>query len=125
MKDNRPVNLDLTTIRFPLIAITSIVHRISGVIIFLALPFFLWALADSLASASRFAAVKATLATGFTSVLVYGVLCAVAYHVIAGVKHLLGDLGFGEELSCARIAAKLVLVLSAVVFVLLGIFLWA
>ncbi len=58
MNDKRPVNLDLTTIKFPVTAIASITHRITGVAIFVAIPVLLWMLDRSLASPESFADLK-------------------------------------------------------------------
>ena len=58
MNDKRPVNLDLSTIKFPVTAIASITHRVTGVAIFLALPILLWMLDRSLASPESFADLK-------------------------------------------------------------------
>ena len=58
MNSKRPVNLDLSTIQFPLPALTSIAHRITGVILFIGLIFGFWALDASLSSPEGFAAVS-------------------------------------------------------------------
>ncbi|MDP1756070.1 MAG: succinate dehydrogenase, cytochrome b556 subunit, partial [Pseudohongiella sp.] len=62
MKDNRPINLDFKTLRLPLPAITSILHRISGVIIFGGVFVLLWLLSSSLKSEAGFLDVQAWLA---------------------------------------------------------------
>lgn len=115
MKTNRPVNLDLLSIKFPVPAIASILHRISGVAIFVLIPVLLYALQESLASAERFDAVV----NGFLGGLVGGglmflVLAGLIYHLIAGCKHLIMDMGIGETLEGGRLLAWLVLGLSAV-----------
>lgn len=54
VKKQRPVNLDLKTIRFPVTAIASILHRVSGVITFVAVGILLWLLGTSLSSPEGF-----------------------------------------------------------------------
>ncbi len=54
VKKQRPVNLDLQTIRFPITAIASILHRVSGVITFVAVGILLWLLGTSLSSPEGF-----------------------------------------------------------------------
>ncbi|MGO2457420.1 succinate dehydrogenase, cytochrome b556 subunit, partial [Vibrio casei] len=54
-RKSRPVNLDLQTIHFPISAIASIVHRVSGVIMFVSVGILLWLLATSLSSPLGFA----------------------------------------------------------------------
>ena len=61
MKDNRPVNLDISTIKFPLAAITSIVHRITGVILLIGFGLLLYLLQLSMESESGFVLVQELL----------------------------------------------------------------
>lgn len=118
MKDKRPVNLPLSQViavnaKSP-VAIVSILHRISGIVLFLLVPLFLWLMQTSLASEAGFDAViemilGSVLLRFFLWVLVAGLL----YHMIAGFKHLFADMGFAEELSSGRLAAWISLALSA------------
>lgn len=124
MKAKRPVNLDLTTIRQPLAAISSILHRISGVIVFFGIAGLLCLLDVSLASEDDFNAVQAAALSPFVRFLLWGVLSALAYHCVAGVKHLLLDLGVGESKEGGPRGAQLVIGVSAVLIVLLGAWIW-
>lgn len=119
VKSNRPVNLSLATVielnlKSP-VAIASILHRLSGVLLFFVIPGLLWLLDCSLSSAEGFACVQAML-TGIVGKLVLFVaLAGLAYHFIAGVKHLVMDWGVGETLEGGRTFAKISLVVSALV----------
>jgi succinate dehydrogenase / fumarate reductase cytochrome b subunit len=124
VKDNRPVNLDFKTLRLPLPAITSILHRISGVIVFGGVFVLLWLLSSSLHSEAGFMDVQNWLATPLVKLVVWGILAGLLYHLIAGVKHLVMDLGIGETLQGANTGAKLVVVISVVAIVLAGVWLW-
>lgn len=124
VKDNRPVNLDFKTLRLPLPAITSILHRISGVIVFGGVFVLLWLLSSSLESESGFADVQNWLAAPLVKVVVWGILAGLLYHLIAGVKHLVMDMGIGETLEGAKTGAKLVVVISVIAIVLAGVWLW-
>ena len=88
MKDNRPVNIDLTTFKWPLPALTSILHRISGVVIFAGVALLLYLLQLSLESAAGFAEVAALLDNILIKFLSWSVLAALLFHLIAGIKHL-------------------------------------
>lgn len=123
-KNSRPVNLDISTIRLPLAAITSITHRISGVILFVGIGILLWMLDKSLSGPAGFAALQETLTSPLVTFIVWGVLSALAYHVVAGVKHLLMDLGFGESKAAGPRGAMIVIVVSAVLILALGVWLW-
>ena len=99
MKDNRPVNLDFTTFKLPLPAITSILHRISGAILFFGVAGLLYLLDVSLSSPEGFASVSAWLGNPLVKLIVWAGVAALLYHFIAGVKHLVMDLGIGETFS--------------------------
>ena len=54
----------------------------------------------------------------------FGILSALAYHLLAGVRHLLMDLGHFEELTSGNVTAKLVMALWLVVSAVIGVWLW-
>ena len=124
MKDNRPVNIDLTTFKYPLPAITSILHRISGVVIFAGIALLLYLLQLSLESAAGFAEVAALLDNMLIKFLSWSVLAALLFHLIAGIKHLLMDMGIGESLAGGVLAAKLTLVFALIAMIAAGFWLW-
>lgn len=124
MNDKRPKNLELSTIRFPLPAITSILHRISGVFIFAGVGVLLWLLSESLSSAEGFARTVQWLDVPLVKLVVWAIVAALIYHLVAGVKHLVMDLGIGETLSGAQSGARLVLIVSIIAIVLAGVWLW-
>jgi succinate dehydrogenase / fumarate reductase cytochrome b subunit len=124
VKDKRPVNLDLTTIHQPLAAITSIAHRISGIIVFAGTAVLLWLLDTSLASPEGFARLREAGLAPASKFLVWVVLAALAYHMVAGVKHLLMDMGIGESRAGGPRGARITIIVSAVLIVLLGVGVW-
>lgn len=112
------------TVRFPVTAISSILHRITGVVLFIAIPIILWALQKSFNPAG-FAELQDGLNNNFICQFVFwAILTSVAYHVIAGFRHLLMDAGIGESLEGGKRGAMMVLVVSAIVAVLLGVWVW-
>lgn len=124
MNDKRPRNLDFTTLRLPLPAITSILHRISGVFIFAGVAVLLWLFSESLASAEGFARVTMWLSQTPIKLLIWAILAGLMYHLIAGFKHLLMDMGIGETFAGGLLGAKLVIAISAVTILLTGVWLW-
>lgn len=124
MRDKRPVNLDIATIHLPVTAVVSILHRISGVFLFFGSLWLLWLLAQSLDSAAGFAQAREHLQGLAGRIGLWLVLCALLYHGLAGVRHLLMDLGFGESLQGGRAGAWAVLVLSVSGALLAGWWLW-
>ena len=121
----RPVNLDLKTISFPITAIASILHRVSGVITFIALGILLWLLSLSLSSEQGFAQAQAITDTFLVKFILWGILTALAYHVVGGVRHLLMVLGFGEEnLAVASRSARIAFAITIVLSLLAGVLVW-
>lgn len=124
MNSQRPVNLDLRTIKLPVTAYASILHRISGVILFFGLLILLYVLELSLSSAEGFAQVQDFLANPLVKLVLWGLLSALLYHLVAGVRHLLMDTGVGETLEGGKTGARIVLAVSLVLIVLAGVWIW-
>ncbi len=124
MKQQRPINLDLATLKFPAMAIASILHRISGVLLFILFPIMLYLLQCSLKSTASFDETKALMAQPFLKVLTLGFLSAFAYHLFAGIRHLIMDMGYGETVKSSRFTAILVIGLGLLSMFGLGIWIW-
>ena len=124
MNDKRPVNLDLTTIKFPVTAIASITHRITGVAIFVALPVLLWMMDRSLASPESFADLKQLMTSPLAKLVLWAILAFISYHLVAGIRHLIMDAGVGETLEGGRRGAKLTFIVTVVLILLAGAWIW-
>ena len=124
MNDKRPVNLDLTQFSFPLPALTSIVHRITGVALFVGVGILMYLVDLSLSSEEGFNSVKQCLDGFFVKLVVWGVVSALLFHLVAGIKHLLMDLGIGETLEGGQQGAKVTIVVSVILILLAGVWLW-
>lgn len=124
MNRNRPVNLDLSTIKQPLPAIASILHRISGVFLLIGTGYLVWMLSQSLDSRQGFEAVRATLQGSFAKFALWVTLSAVIYHLVAGIKHLIMDMGIGETKEGVKALSVGVLLIAGVLIVLAGAWIW-
>ena len=124
MTTQRPIFLDIPKLRFPVMAIVSILHRITGVLIFLFLPLTLYLLSASLASPHSFYHLKTWVHQPWVAVLIWVMLVSITFHLFAGIRHLLMDCGFGENLNTAKVSAYIIFSLTAVCAVLLGVWLW-
>jgi succinate dehydrogenase / fumarate reductase, cytochrome b subunit len=120
----RPVHLNLFTIRFPITAIVSILHRLSGCFLFLLIPIFwgLWAL--SLKDVENFSRVKMWLDKPMIKFCLLPIAFALFHHFLAGVRHLIMDLGQAESLRAARVTAYAVLLIALLLTISTGIYLW-
>lgn len=124
MKTNRPVNLDISTIKLPVTAYVSILHRVSGVVLLAGVLVLLYMLDMSLSSEESFADLKSLLASPVAKIILWAVLSALAYHFVAGVRHLIMDVGIGESLEGGKRGAKFALVLAGVLIIAAGVWVW-
>jgi|TARA_B100001059_G_C17555931_1_gene437623 succinate dehydrogenase / fumarate reductase cytochrome b subunit len=120
----RPVNLDIGTIQLPVTAYVSILHRVSGVVLFGAVGLFLWILDSSLSTEQDFISIKEFMNNFVVQIIIWLSLAALVYHLVAGLRHLIMDYGYGETLSGGVLGAKLVLVISGILMLLAGFWLW-
>ena len=124
MQKKRPVFLNLFQIYIPVTAVVSILHRISGVALFISLPFWLYLfeniLSAELNNVQNFD--YTNYAQGFTGVIYLLSLFGLVYHVLAGVRHMILDYSDDHSLCKSRCSAWLVVVLSIVVFLLLFVY---
>ena len=124
MKDERPINLDISTIKLPITAWASISHRISGILSIPIFALFLWTLQLSLESKDSFQALQENFSPPLAKVLILLVLTVFVYHVLAGIKHLIMDLGYGETFEGGVIGAKVLFASTGLSFILIGWWLW-
>jgi succinate dehydrogenase / fumarate reductase cytochrome b subunit len=124
MSKARPKFLNLFLIRQPVPAIVSVLHRISGALLFLFVWAFLLGLQRSLASPESHAELLAFLAHPLVKLIALGLLWAYLHHTFAGLRHLGLDLRLGIQLPQARMTAFAVLFFGFGLTLLVGILLW-
>lgn len=114
----RPVYLDLRRIHLPLPGWVSILHRVSGALLFLALPLGVWALSVSLADDAGFQRLADGLAHPLARLALLGLIWAFSHHLLAGLRHLAMDADWGGDLKSARQSSRIVLFVSGLVTLL-------
>ena len=124
MNDNRPVNLSLTAFRWPITALVSITHRVTGVALYGGILVLLWVLQESLASEDSFNAVRDLMMDPIFKTILWLVLAALAYHTVMGIRHLVMDCGVGESLEGGRRGAVVGIVVAIISIVLAGVWVW-
>lgn len=107
----------------PITAYVSILHRISGIVLLGGIILLLWMLDTSLSSEQGFNELKETLSSPLMIIIIWGLLAGLAYHTIAGIRHLLMDIGIGETLEGGRLGAKIVALLAVLAILAIGVFL--
>jgi succinate dehydrogenase / fumarate reductase cytochrome b subunit len=120
-KKKRPVYLNLMQVRLPLPGWVSILHRVSGTLLFLLLLVFgvMW-FAESLGSAEGFASVAQTLSLPFFKLVLLAALWAYLHHFCAGIRYLFLDINVGIELPQARATSYVVLIVSIALTLFIG-----
>ncbi|WP_241974003.1 succinate dehydrogenase, cytochrome b556 subunit [Aliidiomarina maris] len=110
--------------KFPPSAIASILHRVSGVIMLVTVGFLVWLFAISLSSPEGFAQAQQVFANPVVKFVVWGILTAFGYHLLAGLRHIMMDLGYWEERESGNLSANISIALAIVLSVLAGVWLW-
>ena len=124
MQKPRPKYLNLLQIRLPVPGVVSIMHRVSGAVLFLAIPLLLWVLQKSLESPSGFSAVTGALATPLAKLVLIALLWGFFHHFCAGIRYLALDVDVGTDLKPARATSWLVLAFSIGLTLICGVLLW-
>lgn len=122
MKKSRPVWFSPLQVWLPLGGVLSLLHRVSGVLLFLLLPLFLYLFDASLAAQESYAAL-AQHPPFWLKLVAWCVAGAFVHHLVAGARLLLMDCGVGKERKLARRTARWVLWMELIILVLLGVWL--
>jgi succinate dehydrogenase / fumarate reductase cytochrome b subunit len=110
--------------RLPITAWASITHRATGVFLFAGIAVLLWALDSSLSSSEGFDALQETLSHPVFKLLMWAIVSALIYHALAGIKHLIMDMGFGETMSAGILGVRIVVGFAAILIALAGYWIW-
>ena len=124
MNKKRPVNLDLGSMKYPVTALTSILHRLSGILLFLCLFVMLYALGKSLSSEEGFNEIKGMVLSPLGKLIAWVLYSALIYHLVAGVRHLIMDMGVGETLQGGKRGSVIVIIVSTLLIAAGAIWLW-
>ncbi len=121
---NRPRNLNLFTIKLPINAVVSILHRVSGIGLFLSIPLILLVLQSLIHSELSYIALTSWLNTWFVKLLLIGLSWTFFHHSFAGIRHLLQDIHWMTSLNNARLSSRILLWLVAISTIIFAIAIW-
>jgi succinate dehydrogenase / fumarate reductase cytochrome b subunit len=124
MPKPRPTYLNLFQIRLPVPALISIMHRASGAVLFLFLPFLLMLFEASLESHRTFLRFKLVFSHWAIKLILIGLAWAYLHHLCAGIRHLALDLHYGTELAAARASSWAVLAVGMLLTLAVGVMIW-
>ena len=118
---------DLPTYRLPVAGIVSILHRVSGALMFLLMPFIIWMFDTSISSELSFARFTSAFGVGvgfvpgwFFKLVALAIIWAFLHHLIAGLRHLWMDVRHAVSKEFGKSSAVFTLVLSIGLTVVLG-----
>jgi succinate dehydrogenase / fumarate reductase cytochrome b subunit len=120
-------NIDLMSIKsynFPIMAMSSILHRVSGVILLVGVPLSVYGLSCSLSSSVGYDHAVAMFTKGVGSIFFWMFLSAITYHVYAGIRHMIMDAGFAESLVAAKTTSIITILLGVLTAAFWGCLLW-
>ena len=120
----RPKNLNLFTIRLPINAIVSILHRVSGIGLFLSIPLILLDLQYLVRSEGSYTTLTSWLDTWFIKLVLIGLSWAFFHHFFAGIRHLLQDIHWMTSLNNARLSSRILLWLVGISTAIFAWFVW-
>ena len=120
IKDDRPKYLNLLKIRLPITGVASINHRISGLLLFLAIPFSLYLLQLSLKNKNGFDEVLSCLSSPVIKLALVLLTWSFVHHLFAGLRFLLIDQNIGISLPAARKTAWFVVFAAVIVTIVIS-----
>ncbi|MGI9025989.1 MAG: succinate dehydrogenase, cytochrome b556 subunit [Burkholderiaceae bacterium] len=118
MNTRRPVFFNLAQIQMPVGALTSITHRITGILLAIGIPFTVYLLDLSLQGQQSYAWVISLFGQWYFKVAAIVFIWALAHHLLAGVRHLLSDIDIGSLLLAGRRSAWIVNIAGLIVALL-------
>ena len=126
MKSDRPIDLALTKFQFhfPVTAVASILHRLTGMVLFVGAMLLLYLLDLALESEAGLQEARDLMAEPLAKLALWVILTTLGYHFVAGIKHILLDFHIGTAIGTARIGAYATFGIAAILAVLAGAWLW-
>ena len=117
-RGNRPLSPHLQVYRLPLAAITSIMTRITGHALVAGIVLIVWWLVAAVTSPGAFACADWVVRSWLGFIILTGAMWALWYHLLAGLRHLAYDAGYGLEIEAAHKSSQAIIAGSVVLPVL-------
>ena len=124
MQTDRPVYLNPFKYRWPLAAIVSITHRVTGAVLFVGVGFGIYAMDLAVSSTAGYQEALVLMASPLAKLIMLGLIFVLIFHVVAGIKHLLLDFHIGDSLAAAKAGSIAVIIVTIVGTVAVGGALW-
>lgn len=124
LKKNKFLNLFILAPKMSITAKASILHRITGFLLFLSIPFLLYLLNQTLTSNDFYSAFYTNCSTLLAKLVYMLLIFSFVYHMCAGIRYLFLDIHKGVEINSAKKTAWLAILFSLVITLFLGIIIW-
>ncbi len=124
-QQKRPKFLNLFQIHLPVTGINSIAHRISGALLFLAIPGMIYLFNLSLKDAASFEQFTIIIHSVCFKTVMTLLAWAMGHHLFAGIRFLLTDIDVGSSLMAARRLALVANIAGVLVLILIGYLIWS
>ena len=121
LTEKRPVYLNLFKIRLPSTGIVSFAHRVTGVLLFLAVPFSIYLLDLSVTSEQRFEDAAQLLQHPLMQIILLFLVWSLVHHFLAGIRYLLLDLDIAIEKFSSTVSAWIVIIAE---FLIMAAYIW-
>ena len=118
--EQRPKYLNLIQIRLPIPGMVSIAHRISGVLMFLAIPFVTYALHTAVRDETGFLEIGAIMDNIVIKLMLLILTWSLLHHLLAGIRYLLIDMDIGVDKPSARTSAAMVMAVAVIAALITG-----
>ena len=117
MSTQAPKYLNLIEIKMPIGAIVSILHRLTGLLLILAIPLIIWLFAISISNQAGFIFAKDMIAS--INLFNFVFIWSFCHHLLTGIRFLLLDFDIGISKSCLSLSSCILFVLSILIFLVL------
>ena len=124
LKKKRPVWYNLSPLNLPLPGLVSIFHRVSGVALFVGIPWLLYLLQASLSSPESFETFKSAISHPFAKLCLIVLAWSYLHHFCAGIRYLLMDIHLVADLRATRMAAGTVFAVSLILTLIFAVAIW-
>ncbi len=123
-KQKRPKFLNLMRIHLPVTGVNSFGHRVSGALLFLTIPIFIYDFGLSIKDAAGFNSLLADFTTLPYKLLFTVLAWAIGHHLLAGIRFLLHEIEIGSSLPASKIISWFVNISGVVIFILVAGRIW-
>jgi len=123
-KQKRPKFLNLSQIHLPVTGVNSFAHRVSGALLFIAIPIFIYCFSLSLKSAEGFDQLLIMLQTDVFKGMFTLLAWTIAHHLLAGIRFLLHEIEIGTSLGASKVASWFINVAAVIIFIYIGSLIW-